>query len=101
MMRIDARLPLRFGPSETLRPDEALLTDASIAPATSPHGAACACCIPRSGAALALATLFRNRATGSGPPFRAVLASVGRANEDALKAALESDPVASGRFRLA
>jgi hypothetical protein len=106
MLRIDARLPVRFAPLHTRRPDEAVLTDGAAAPAPSArfmpaggaHGAGCACCVPRSGAATALATLFRERAVG-GPAFAGVLAVVGAAGEAAVRAALAADPLVSARFR--
>jgi hypothetical protein len=100
MMFIDARLPLRFGLIEDRSPDEAVLTDALIG-TTPGHMIGCLCCAPRNGAALALAVLFRERATGQRPLFRGVLAAVGPAGEAAIRAALRDDPVASGRFRLA
>jgi hypothetical protein len=108
-MLIDARLPVRFARREDRAPGEALLTDGT-AQAEPPfakfdlqagHMPDCLCCAPRSGAALALATLFRERATGQGTPFRGVLAVVGPEGEAAVRAALAEDPLASGRFKLA
>jgi hypothetical protein len=109
-MFIDARLPVRFGPVRDRTADDAVLTDAGEVPAppsvafrssAAGHTVDCACCSPRSEAALALAGLFRDRAMGACQPFRRVLAVVGPEGEAAVRAALESDPVASGRFRLA
>ena len=108
MMFVDARLPVRFGPIDGRKPDEAVLTDgdhdaappfARFSPEAG-HAVDCLCCLPRSGAARALADLFRARAVGQGPPFRGVLAVVGPTGETAVRAALADDPVASGRFRL-
>ena len=109
MMRIDARLPLRFGPLESRAAHEAVLLDhdapapqpaAWFTPAQVDHPNDCACCVPRAGAALALAALFRDRAVGQGAPFQGVVAVVGVEGEAAVRAALESDPVVSGRYRL-
>lgn len=107
-MRIDARLPVRFGPLESRRAHEAVLSDGALAgppfeaftAGPAGHPMDCACCVPRSGAAMALAALFRARATGTGPAFRGVLAVVGPDGEAAVRAALTDDAMASGRFRL-
>ena len=110
MMRIDARLPVRFGPLQGRLADEAVLLDSDVDAAEPAgrftvgqegHAADCACCMPRSGAALALAALFRDRATGGGAAFRGVLAVVGADGEAAVRAALVADPLVSGRYRLA
>lgn len=109
-MWIDARIPLRFGPLGTRTPDEAVLTVGPPIPATlhtpgphtpGPHTPGCPCCQPRNPAAIALGTLFHARATGRHPPFRAVLAPVPGIDEQAVRMALASDPVAAARFRLA
>ena len=109
MMRIDARLPLRFGALTGRQAGEAVLLDADLPcaapvawfdPAVSSHDLACACCAGQSAAGVALAALFRARAMGTGPAFRGVLAVVGERGEAAVRAALETDAVASGRFRL-
>ena len=109
MLRIDARLPLRFGPLQTRTTDDAVLLDDDTA-ASAPlgrfttgqgaHPPGCACCSPRSAAAQALATLFHERATSQGPAFRAVLAVVGPHGEAAIRAALAVDPLVSARYRL-
>ena len=104
----DSRLPLRFGPVASRRADEAVLFEGAgpvaspsqaIVPAPFGHAAGCMCCRPRSGAANALATLFRLRAIGA--DFDAVLADVAPATQAALRAALADDLLASARFRLA
>ena len=110
MMRIDARLPVRFGPLQARMADEAVLMD-NDTPAANPvgrfttgpggHAPGCRCCTLRSSASLALATLFRERATGGGVAFRGVLAVVGPEGEAAVRAALESDLLVAGRYRLA
>lgn len=109
MMRIDARLPVRFGPLSSRESGEAVLTDGAAAAAPSArfaagmgaHGAGCACCVPRSAAAVALAELFRERAVGRGAAFRGVLAVVGAEGEAAVRKALAVDGLTAGRFRLA
>ena len=105
MMRIDARLPVRFGPLSSRLVNEAVLSDGVEADGPSArfsvgdgHAAGCLCCLPRSGAAVALAALFRERAVG--PAFSGVLAVVGAEGEVAVRAALAGDAVASARFRL-
>lgn len=98
-MWIDARIPLRFGPLGTRTPEEAVLTFDPSAP-TAPHTPGCPCCLPRNPAATALGALFHARATGRHPPFRAVLAPVPGTDEQAVRQALETDPVAAARYRL-
>jgi hypothetical protein len=70
-------------------------------PSPTGHAIGCACCAPRGPAAIALATLFRARATGAAPYFRAVLINASPAGETAIRAALCEDPYAAARFRLA
>ncbi len=108
-MLIDARLPVRFGSVQDRVSGDAVLTDQPIE--TAPPYATftlqagqipdCLCCTARNGAAVSLSALFRERAVGQGPPFRSVLAVVGREGEAAIRTALRDDPLASGRFRLA
>ena len=114
MMRIDARLPLRFGPLESWSPGEAVLFDedrfdgdrggaepaAWFTPDAPEHVAGCVCCGARSGAARALSELFRRRAVAAGPAFRGVLAVVGPEGEAAVRAALVEDGVIAARYRL-
>ncbi len=126
----DARLWVRFGPMSAATPDEALLIEGD-APAPenavvarfgmsafgfgqsppgrlecAPSGAAghpqaCACCLPRGGAALALGSLFMARARGEVGLFRAVrVVSLTEAGEAAVRRALATDPVVLARFRL-
>lgn len=113
-MRIDARLPLRFGTLSDARDGDAvLLPDGEQAPPGLPaawlqggadavvgHPAGCACCAPRNAAAQALGSLFLRRGRGEVAAFRAVLAAVGADDADLVRAALSSDPLVSGRFRL-
>ena len=111
-MFIDARIPVRFAALDTRIADEAVLTDAHDPapppalcfepdPANAAHPIDCACCQPRSAAGSALATLFRDRALATGPAFKGVLAVVSPTGEAAIRAALETDPLVSARFRLA
>ena len=110
-MFIDARVPLRFGAPQDRKPGEAVLTD-GLDPGQPPsarfdgttpdtHPLDCACCSPRTAAALSLATLFRDRALTPGPAFKSVLAVVSPAGETAIRDALTTDPLASARYRLA
>jgi len=114
-MRIDARLPLRFGtPADARDGDAVLLSQGAPAPPGLPaawlgkgmdtaagHPAGCACCAPRNAAAQALSLLFLRRGRGEVAAFRTVLAAVGAADADLVRTALLSDPLVSGRFRLA
>ena len=113
-MRIDARLPLRFGTlADAQDGDAVLLPQGAHAPPGLPaaylpagadaalgHPAGCACCSPRNPAAQALGSLFLRRGRGEMAAFRSVLAAVGAGDADLVRAALLSDPLASGRFRL-
>jgi hypothetical protein len=116
-MWLDARIPVRLVPPDTLadalraQPDAALLVEDGIAvpggrPAQRflplpPHQAGCACCGARSAAAHALDRLFLDRARGTGPMAPVVLAAVAtEAGRAALAAALASDPVVPMRYRL-
>ena len=109
-MTLDARLPIRFGPLHSRTAGEALISD-TIAGAEPPaatftivqtgHLNGCLCCMPRTGAALALASLFRTRATSNALLFGSVLAVVTPGGEAALRAALSNDVMAAARYRLA
>ena len=104
-MRIDARLPLRFGPLASRALSDAVVTDGHeviaepAARFTSDGVASCACCAPRSGAAVALAALFRQRATSTEAPFTSVLAVVDAQGRSSVLAALQSDPLIIARYR--
>ena len=91
-MRIDARVPVRFGPAGSLQSNEALVTFG-----VAGHDPGCACCLPRSAAGMALGALFLARATGAMPWFTGVVAD--DTNRAAIEAALRTDPVAAARFR--
>ncbi len=114
-MRIDARLPVRFGTLAGARDGDAVLLPPGVpAPLGLPvawmqagpegqpgHAAECACCTPRNAAAQALGSLFLRRGRGEVAAFRAVLAAVGPGDAELVRAALDLDPLVSGRFRLA
>jgi hypothetical protein len=66
------------------------------------HPAACTCCAGRSPAATALDQLFQARVRNACPWFDRVLAlAETEAAAAEIRAALDSDPLASARFRLA
>ena len=95
----DARVPVVFGtPSET--GDGDIVVAGPFGPAPG-HFAGCACCAPRAPAAEALGRLFTQRARGEVAFFRRVLVVADEAEAGAIRTALETDPVASARFRLA
>ena len=97
-LMLDARVPVVFGSSRDAQDGDAVLAfGLDSAPG---HDAGCACCVARAPAAQALGDLFMRRARGEVAFFRRVLVD-GQAAEAAVRAALQSDPVASARFRLA
>jgi hypothetical protein len=108
---LDARVPVVFATMCELGPDDALLTDgtatapivARFAPlpdvtAAGAHPAGCACCVARSPAADALTRLFLARARRDVAFFHRVVAVVG--NPEAVRDALRTDAMVTGRFRL-
>ncbi len=109
---VDARLLVRFGSLAEAGEGDAVLVEGEAVAEGFPvaafglsapgHAAGCACCLPRSAAGVALARLFEQRARGQVGFFTRVLAvTATAAGEAAIRAALERDPLASGRFRLA
>jgi len=105
-LMFDARVPVVFGSSRDAQEGDALLASGlDGAPGQGlvgvpGHDAGCACCVARTPAAQALGRLFMQRARGEVAFFRRVLVD-GHAAEAAVRAALQSDPVAAARFRLA
>lgn len=109
MLRTDARIPVRFGDTLDAQDGDAVLAEghagapsssAAFTVSESMHVPGCACCTPRSMAALALADLFTRRARGH-VEFRSVLAvTSSEAGRTAVTDALRFDPVASARYRL-
>ena len=96
-LMLDARVPVVFGQVGAPQDgDVVLAVESDGAPL---HDAGCACCAGRSPAAQALGRLFMQRARGEVAFFRRVLIE-GHAAEAAVRAALQSDPVAAARFRL-
>jgi hypothetical protein len=70
-------------------------------PVATAHPIGCACCQPRSPAAIALDRLFLARTRGEAPWFKEVVAlAATAAGRDAIMAALEQDSVISARFRV-
>lgn len=111
MTDTDDRIPLRFGPAGTAGPQDALLLEEGAGLAATDgravawfsgragHRFGCACCGGgREAAAVALAGLFQDRATGRVPWFTRVLAAV--VDPAAVAAALRADRVAAARFRV-
>ncbi len=97
-LMIDARVPVVFGSRRDAREGDAVL--AGGLDGVAGHDVGCACCVARTPAAQALGDLFMRRARGEVAFFRRVLVD-GCAAEAAVRAALQSDPVAAARFRLA
>ena len=113
MLFLDARVPVHLDPAAEPGADAALLVEGEAAvppglpvarftPAVQLHGIGCACCIPRGAVAEALGRLFLARARGEVAFFRSVIARpASEAGAAAIREALASDPLVSGRFRLA
>jgi hypothetical protein len=108
---IDARIPLIFAEAAQAHAEDAMLVEGDVpvgaavcrfeAGLAAGHPAGCACCTLRNGAAQALSRLFLARARGEIPFFRRVIAVVGTgAGRQAVLQALQTDPMASGCFRL-
>ena len=97
-LMLDARVPVVFGNRCDAREDDAVL--AGGLDGVPGHEAGCACCGTRTPAAQALSDLFMQRARGEVAFFRRVLVE-GHTAEAAVRAALQLDPVAAARFRLA
>jgi len=97
MLRIDARIPVAFGPASAARPQDAVL----VPPGSGPdHMAGCACCLARTPTAEALGHLFQQRARGEVPWFTRILIVADPDEEAAVMLAVLQDPVVSARFRV-
>ncbi len=98
-LMFDARVPVVFGARSEMRDGDFVLND-GLGGAFG-HDAGCRCCVGRTPAAETLRRLFMQRARGEVAFFRRVLVIGDSAAEVAVRAALQSDPVAAARFRLA
>lgn len=108
---LDARTPVRLNGSPAPggvwlledgapAPADAAWIERFPTPVPGAHPIGCACCQPRSGAALALDRLFLARAKGQAPWFAEVFAaSATELGAMALRQALTEDPVARTRFK--
>ena len=97
-LMFDARIPVVFGAPADMRDGDFLLDDGLTGVAG--HDAGCSCCLWRSPAAETLGRLFLQRARGEVAFFRRVLVVGNSATEQAVRTAVQSDPVAVARFRL-
>ncbi|WP_249120333.1 hypothetical protein [Plastoroseomonas hellenica] len=99
---LDARIPVHLiAPGDAVPEGAALLAEgADFAVPASGHAIGCACCLPRSPAASAFDRLFLARVKGE-RSFTSVAARAETADgADAIRWALDHDPVVSSRFRL-
>ena len=97
-LMVDARVPVVFGAASDAQAGDLVLSN-GLAGASHPAG--CACCTSRTAAAEALDRLFQQRARGEVAFFRRVVVDTDVLGEEAVQAALRSDPVVSARFRSA
>jgi len=97
-LMVDARIGVVFGRVSERQEGDILLTEGL---ASTGHPAVCACCTSRTAAANALGRLFTQRARGEVAFFRRVLVDTDEAGRQAVRAALQSDPVVCARFRIA
>ena len=100
-MRIDARVPMVFGPVSAQEADHVLVEGIDFEVSPAEHVPGCACCAPREAVASVLGSLFFARARGTVPFFRRlVVHATTPEGESAVRAAQTSDPVVSGCYRL-
>ena len=95
---VDARVHVVFGRASERQEGDVVLSEGLVGVG---HLAGCACCTSRTAAAEALSRLFLQRARDEVAFFRRVLVDVDEAGEEAVRAALQSDPVVYARFRRA
>ena len=107
------RIPVRLTTvAPTAGPDGLVLADLGSRTAPPPgavlvafrvpdirHSVGCACCAGRAPVAVALSRLFAERARGSIPFFRFVVAVSDRAGLAAMRVALETDAFLAARYR--
>ena len=97
-LMVDARIGIVFGAASEAREDDVVLSEGLTG---TGHPAGCACCISRTATAEALGRLFLQRTRGEVAFFRRVLVVTDEVGQEAVRAALQSDPVVSARFRAA
>lgn len=97
-LMVDARIGVVFGRASERQEGDLVLSEGL---AGVDHLAGCACCMSRTAAADALSRLFLRRVRGEVAFFRRVLVDMDEAGKDAVRTALQSDPVVSARFRAA
>lgn len=100
---LDARIPVHLiAPGEAAPEGAALLAEGQdFAIPAAAHAIGCACCLPRSPAAPAFDRLFLARVKGERSFASVAARATTEAGAEALRWALDHDPVVSGRFRLA
>jgi hypothetical protein len=96
-LMIDARIGVVFGRASERQEGDVVLSEGI---AGTGHPAGCACCTSRTAAADALGRLFTQRARGEVAFFRRVLVDADEAGRQAVRVALQSDPVVCARFRI-
>lgn len=96
-LMFDARVLVVFGRPADVRDGDFVLDDGLSD--TVRHDAGCSCCALRTPAAETLGRLFLQRARGEVAFFRRVLVIGNNAAEQAVRAAMQSDPVVAARFR--
>jgi len=94
---VDARVAVAFGTLLDVNEGDTVLE--GVTAAQTNHVVGCACCPPRTKAAEELSRLFLLRARGEIAFFRRVLVISDVAGEEAVRAALQADPLVSARFR--
>jgi len=103
-------IPIMFGDVENAQAGDAILQEGrgASAPghewftigAASGHPMRCFCCAPRNAAGQALGRLLLARGRGTAPFFtRVLVATRSQAGRDAVREAVETDPLASACFR--
>ncbi len=97
-LMFDSRIPIVFGTHSDRRDGDFVLNE-DFGRELS-HGVGCGCCVQRTPAAETFGQLFLRRARGEVTFFHRVLVTGDATAEFAVRAALQSDPVAAARFRL-
>ncbi len=97
-LMVDARIGVVFGRASERQEGDVVLSGGLD---DTGHPAGCACCLSRTVAADALSRLFLQRARGEVAFFRRVLVDADDVGNEAVRAALRSDPLVCARFRAA